>query len=117
MVLEVAADIGSRDPAGYAGYMAAVGLPLPTVVAWLVVALKILGGLAILVGFQTKWAAYALGAFCVATAFIGHFNFADQMQASLFMKNLGLAGGFLLLSVTGAGAFSVDARRGAAVPA
>ena len=99
-------------PGGFAGYMGAIGMPAPLLVTWLVIALKVLGGIAIVAGFQTRYVAYALGAFCVATAFIGHFDFADQNQMTAFLKNLGLTGGFLLLSVTGAGAFSVDARGG-----
>lgn len=99
-------------PSGFAGYMGAIGMPAPLLVTWLVIALKVLGGIAIVVGFQTRYVAYAFAAFCVATAFIGHLDFADQNQMTMFLKNLGLAGGFLLLSVTGAGALSVDARRG-----
>jgi putative oxidoreductase len=77
----------------------------------------VLGGIAVVVGFQTRYLAYAFAAFCLATAFIGHFDFANQDQMTAFLKNLGLAGGFLLLSVTGAGALSLDARRGALVHA
>jgi len=101
-------------PSGMAGYFSAVGIPLAGLVVWLVIALKVLGGIALLVGFQTRYVAYAFAAFCVATAFLGHFDFADQNQMTAFLKNLGLAGGFLVLSTTGAGALSVDARRGAA---
>ncbi len=50
-------------------------------------------------------------AFCIVSAVIFHNNFADQTQMILFMKNLAMAGGFLALSVSGAGALSVDARR------
>jgi putative oxidoreductase len=98
--------------AGYAatqGYMEAMGAPgmlLP-----LVIALEIGGGLALIVGFLTRWAALALAAFCVVSAAIFHSNFADPMQTILFMKNLSMAGGLLLLYVHGAGAWSVDARR------
>jgi putative oxidoreductase len=99
-------------PGGFAGYMGSIGMPAPMVVTWLVIALKVVGGIALVAGFQTRYVAYALAAFCVATAFIGHFNLADQNQMTAFMKNLGLTGGFLLLSVTGAGALSVDARGG-----
>lgn len=99
-------------PGGFAGYMGAIGMPAPLLVTWLVIALKVLGGIALVVGFQTRYVAYAFAAFCVATAFIGHLDLADQNQMNLFMKNLGLAGGFLLLSVTGAGAYSLDARGG-----
>lgn len=104
-------------PGGFAGYMGAIGMPAPMLVTWLVIALKVLGGIALVVGFQTRYVAYAFAAFCLATAFLGHFDFADQNQMTAFMKNFGLAGGFLLLSVTGAGALSLDARGGKLVTA
>ena len=94
---------------GYAGtkaYMTAMGVPgalLP-----LVIALEIGGALAIIVGWQTRLVAYALAAFSVVAALIFHHNFADQMQMIMFMKNFTIAGGFLLLAVNGAGAFSLD---------
>jgi len=100
------------DPSGFAGYMGFIGLPFPTLVAWLVIALKVLGGLAILVGFQTRYAAYAIAAFTVGSAFLGHMDFSDQMEMTAFMKNFAIAGGFLALSVAGPGALSLDARRG-----
>ena len=98
--------------AGYAGtqaYMASVGLPgslLP-----LVIALELLGGLGLIVGFKTRWTALALAAFSVIAALVFHNNFADQMQLISFMKNLALAGGLLVLAQTGAAAPSVDAAK------
>ena len=100
------------DPSGTAGMFAAMGIPASGLVAWLVIALKILGGIALVAGFQTKWAAYAFAAFCVATGFIGHFDPSNQMEMAVFFKNIAMAGGFLALSVAGPGALSVDARRG-----
>lgn len=97
---------------GTAGYIASMGVPAPGLTVWLVIALEILGGIAILVGFFTRYAAWALAAFCVASGYLGHYQPDDQMQMISFMKNLGLAGGFLALASAGAGAFSVDARRG-----
>ena len=96
-------------PGGFAGFMGSIGIPAPLLVTWAVIALKVLGGIAVVVGFQTRWAAYAFAAFCVATAFIGHFS-AEEM--SVFWKNIAVAGGFLALSVSGPGALSLDARRG-----
>jgi len=93
--------------AGFAGYLGSLGIPLPMVVTWVIIALKVLGGIALVVGFQTRYVAYAFAAFCVATAFVGHFP-ADMAG---FWKNFAVAGGFLALSVVGAGAMSVDARR------
>ena len=95
--------------AAYAGaqqYMEAMGVPgalLP-----LVIALELGGGLAILSGTLTRWTALALAGFSVVSAAIFHANFADPTQSIMFMKNLALAGGFLVLAAHGAGAWSVD---------
>jgi putative oxidoreductase len=95
---------------GTQGYMDAMGVPgalLP-----LVILLEVLGGLAIIAGWKTKWAAIALAAFTVVAAVIFHNNFADQIQMILFMKNIAITGGLLLLSAHGAGAYSLDNRSG-----
>ncbi len=99
------------DIPGNAGYIASVGLPAGTLLAWLAAIFEVLAGLAILVGFQTKLASWALAAFCVVLAIFFHRDFADQIQMAMFMKNFAIAGGFLALSVAGAGSMSVDARR------
>ncbi len=91
------------------GYMDAMGVPgalLP-----LVIAFEIGAGLAVLVGWQTRIAAFLLAGFCLVSAVIFHSNFGDQMQSILFMKNLAIAGGFLFLVANGPGTLSVDARR------
>ena len=62
----------------------------------------------VIVGFKTQWVAYALAGFTLLTGIIFHSNFADQMQMILFMKNVSIAGGLLLLSVHGAGVLSLD---------
>jgi putative oxidoreductase len=95
--------------AGTQGYMEAMGVPgalLP-----LVIVLEVVGGLAIIVGWKTKWTAIALAAFTVVAAVIFHNNFAEQMQMILFMKNIAITGGLLLLFAHGAGAYSLDNRR------
>ena len=94
---------------GTQGYMDAMGVPgmlLPAVIL-----LEIVGGLAIIIGWQTKWASIALAGFTVIAAFIFHNNFSDQIQMILFMKNIAITGGLMLLAVHGAGAFSVDNRQ------
>ena len=91
------------------GYMDAMGVP--GVLLPLVILVEIVGGLAIIAGWKTKWASLALAAFTVVAAAIFHHNFADQMQMIMFMKNIAIAGGFLLLAVHGAGGYSVDNRR------
>ncbi|MBZ9852520.1 DoxX family protein [Mesorhizobium sp. CA13] len=97
---------------GTAAYFGGLGLPLPTVTALVVGLIELLGGLAILVGFQTRIAAWVLAIFTVATALVAHTGWADQMQMINFMKNLAITGGFLVLASSGAGAYSIDAKRG-----
>ena len=96
---------------GTAGYIASMGIPAPGITVWLVIALEILGGLAILTGFFTRYAAWALAAFCLLSGYLAHFQPEDQMQMNSFMKNVAMAGGFLILAAAGAGRFSIDARR------
>lgn len=97
-------------PGGFAGFMGAIGLPMPMLVTWIVIAVKVLGGLAVLAGYQTRYAAYALAAFCIGSALIGHTNWADANEFSAFFKNLAMAGGFLALSVVGPGKLSLEGR-------
>jgi putative oxidoreductase len=107
------------DLGGTAGYIASKGLPLPMLLAFGTAALELLGGLAIIVGIQARIAAGALAAFTLLATLLFH-NFwalpADQqlVQQLMFMKNLAVAGGLLLLSSVGAGSLSLDARRSAA---
>ena len=97
---------------GTAGYFGSLGLPLPTVTAVIVGLIELLGGLAILVGFQTRIVGWVMAIFTVATALVAHTGWADQMQMINFLKNLAIAGGFIVLAASGAGAYSVDAKRG-----
>lgn len=103
----VLAGIGKiSDPAGTAGYMQAMGVP--TLLLWPTIALELLGGLAIAVGFKTRYAAFALAGFSVLAAIIFHSNFSDQIQSVLFLKNIAMVGGLILLAVGGKTAYSMD---------
>lgn len=95
--------------AGTQGYMESMGVPgalLP-----LVIATEILGALAVIVGWQTRYAALALAGFCILAAVLFHNNFDDQMQMIAFLKNLAMAGGFLILFAQGPGACALDNRK------
>jgi len=98
--------------AGTAGWFESLGIPAPTLAAVGSGVVELVGGLAILVGFKTRIAALVLAIFTVAATLIAHTNLADQVQQLFFMKNLAVTGGFLVLAAAGAGAYSVDARRG-----
>lgn len=94
--------------AGTQGYMEAMGVPgqlLP-----LVILTEILGGLAILLGWHTRIAAFLLAGFTLLAALIFHTNFADQMQQIMFLKNLAIMGGFFMLIHHGPGAYALDNR-------
>lgn len=91
------------------GYMNAMGVPgelLP-----LVILLELAGGLAVIVGWQTRWMSIALALFTILAAVIFHRDFADQMQLIQFQKNLAIAGGLMLLAIYGAGSYSLDQHR------
>src|SRR3546814_8301747 len=97
---------------GYAGtqqYMEAMGVPgalLP-----LVIALELGGGLAIAAGLFTRWVALAFAVFAVASGFLFHGAAAEQIN---LMKNIAIAGGFLVLAAHGAGQYSLDKQIGRA---
>jgi putative oxidoreductase len=97
------------NPSGTMQYMEAVGVP--ALLLWPTIALEVLGGIAIMVGYQTRLVAFAFAAFCVISALLFHHNFGDQIQMIMFLKNLAMAGGFLLLASSGATAYSVDSSR------
>jgi putative oxidoreductase len=100
------------DIAGTAGWFGSIGLPAPTILAVLVGLLELFGGLAVIVGYKTRIAALALAVFAIGATLIAHTNFADMMQFLIFQKNFAVVGGLLVLAFAGAGALSLDARRG-----
>ena len=94
--------------ANTAGWMDAMGVPgglLP-----IVIVLEVLGGLAVIVGWQTRIVSFLLAGFCLLSAVIFHNNVGDQNEMIHFMKNIAIAGGFLFLTAHGAGKFSLDNR-------
>lgn len=94
--------------AGTLGYFGKMGLPMPGIVLPLVILIELGGGLALLFGIQTRWAAAILALFTIGSALIAHSDFSQQMQQIQFMKNLAIAGGLLLFVRHGAGLPSVD---------
>lgn len=95
--------------AGTKAYFAKAGVPLPEIAYWVSVAVELGGGVLLLLGLQTRLAALALAVFCIATAFIAHFDFGDRAQTINFSKNMAMAGGYLAFVAAGGGRFSLDA--------
>ena len=84
------------------------GFGIPGLLLYPTIALEIILPLFIIIGYQARIAAALLAIFCIATAFIFHYDFVDQMQTIAFLKNVGLAGGFLFIVANGTKEWSVD---------
>ena len=91
---------------GTVGWMESLGMPgiflIPAII------LEVVAPILIIVGYKVRISSALLSLFCIATAVIFHNDFSNQMQFISFMKNIGLAGGFLFLVVNGAKDFSLD---------
>ena len=103
--------------AGSVGYTASGGIPMPEVATAVALAVEIVGSLALIFGLGTRWAALALAFFTLVASFFFHKYWtvpAEQvmMQQLMFFKNMAIVGGLLTLAASGAGAWSLDARRG-----
>lgn len=99
-------------PGAMIGYIESAGLPFPQLALWLAVVFEIGGGLLLVLGYQTRRAAVALVVFTLVASFGFHTNFADQNEMIMFLKNAAIIGGLLQVIAFGAGAYSLDNRRG-----
>ena len=72
------------------------------------IAVEIILPVLVIVGYRARLAAGVLAVFCLMTAFLFHFDFADQSQLVSFLKNIGLAGGFLFIVANGTKDWAVD---------
>ncbi|TAL94669.1 MAG: DoxX family protein [Paraburkholderia sp.] len=103
--------------AGFVGYLQSKGVPFVPIAAPIAVAVETLGGLFLVLGFKIRPLGIVMALYTVATAIVGHdfWNITDAaLQHDMvihFWKNIGIAGGFLLLFVTGAGRISIDGAR------
>jgi putative oxidoreductase len=101
--------------AGTAGYIASTGLPMPELLAVATIALEIGGGLLLAIGFKARWAAAAFAAFTLVATLLFHNYWAAPeaqqfMQRLMFLKNLSIVGGLLMVVAFGPGRWSVDKR-------
>ncbi len=95
---------------GMVGYAASAGMPFPEIAIVLAIIIELGGGLMIALGWKTRWAAKALAVFLIVVTYFFHMNLADQGQMTMFLKNLSIFGGVLMLIAHGAGAYSIDAK-------
>lgn len=95
---------------GTVGYFGKLGLPMPDILVWVVIAVEMLGGILLVIGWQTRVVAWGMAIFTLLAALIGHKFWVDASQTTNFLKNLSIMGGFLMLAVAGPGRLSVDKR-------
>ena len=87
------------------------GYGIPGLLLYPTIALEIILPLFIIFGYQARLSASLLAIFCGATAFIFHYDFADQMQTIAFLKNIGLAGGFLFIVANGTKDWAIETKK------
>ena len=84
------------------------GFGIPGFLLYPTIAFEIILPLFVIIGYKARIAAGLLAIFCITTAFLFHYDFVDQMQTIAFLKNLGLAGGFLFIVANGTKDWSID---------
>ena len=87
------------------------GFGVPGILLYAVIVLEIILPFCIIIGYQARISAGLLAIFCLATAFIFHLNFVDPMQKIAFLKNVGLAGGFLFIVANGTKDWALDTKK------
>ena len=87
------------------------GFGIPGFLLWPAIIFEIIFPILVIVGYRTQISAILLAVFCIATALIFHFDFANQMQTIAFLKNLGLAGGFLFIAAHGPKDWAIDKKK------
>lgn len=103
---------------GTVGYIASVGLPLATVAAIVAILVEVVAGAALLVGYRTKQAALVLALFTLVATVLFHNFWAmpeDQafVQQLMFMKNIAVVGGLLVVAALGGGAWAIQRNQAA----
>ena len=84
------------------------GYGIPGFLLYPTIVLELILPLFVIIGYQARISAGLLAVFCIATAFLFHYDFVDPMQTIAFLKNLGLAGGFLFIVANGTKDWSID---------
>ena len=93
---------------GTAQYMAQYGMPFVPFFLVGAIFLELVGSITVILGYFTRFGALLLVVFLIPTTLIFHTKFADQVQMIMFMKNVSMLGGCLILLAQGAGRFSLD---------
>jgi len=89
-------------------YMAHYGMPFPDCFLVGAIFLEIVGAFSILLGYKSKWGAIFLIIFLIPATIIFHANLSDQTQMIMFMKNVSILGGLLLIISSESDSISLD---------
>jgi len=105
--------MGIQDTGAYFG---SLGHPEIAVLVWMVIAIEVVGGLALIIGYQTRIAAIVLAGFTLGASIIGHAFWSAPEDAAMiaqliFVRNMAILGGLLVLAASGGGSYSLDARK------
>jgi putative oxidoreductase len=93
---------------GTAQVMAKFGMPYTRFLLFGAIVFELAGSLSIILGYFTRWGALLILIFLIPTTLIFHTNFGDRVQMIMFMKNMSMFGGCLLLLAAGPGRLSFD---------
>ena len=97
-------------PALTQGYIASAGLPFPRLAYLVAIVIEVIGGILLILGYQSRIVASVMAVFTVAAALGFHRDFADQNAMAHFLKNISITGGLLQIAAFGAGRLSIDSR-------
>ncbi|BEV06885.1 DoxX family protein [Methylophilus glucosoxydans] len=96
------------DPAGTLAYIESAHLPMPQLAYAVALVVELGLGFALLLGFRAQLAAAGIALFTFVTALVFHSNMADPLQVIMFLKNMTIVGGLLIVIAFGPGGYSVD---------
>jgi putative oxidoreductase len=96
------------DPAGTIAYIESVHMPLPQIAYFFALVIELGLGVALLLGFKAQLAAAGIAVFTFVTALMFHSNMADPVEVVMFLKNITIIGGLLVVIAFGPGGYSVD---------
>ena len=105
--------MGIEDTGAYFG---SLSLPVVAVLVWMVIAIEVVGGIALILGYHTRIVAIGLACFTLGASLIGHAFWSAPEDVALiaqliFVRNMAILGGLLVLAASGGGAYSLDAHR------
>ena len=98
------------DPASAKMYMSSQGMPLVTLFLIGAIVVEIAGAIAVILGYKARLSAVIMFLYMIPVTLIFHNKLSDQIQYIMFLKNIAIMGGLLMIAAFGPGPMSLDAR-------